>query len=68
MKVQVKNCGGPLVCKICAMQWAQEYHNGGMDGFATDYMNHAKKLMLEELNDQKGTDRECRQRHETSGS
>ena len=40
-----KNCGGPLICRKCAMTWAQEYYNQGKTDWAEKYRDQATKLI-----------------------
>jgi len=39
-----KSCGGPLLCKSCAMAIAQAYHNAGKHDLAEVYRTYAKRL------------------------
>jgi hypothetical protein len=43
--MKVKNCGGPLICRKCSMQWAQKYYEQGKTEWAEIYRQHAITLL-----------------------
>lgn len=38
---QRSGCGGPLLCRYCAMAWAQEFHEQGHTYLAEVYRHYA---------------------------
>ena len=44
-QVYAKSCGGPLLCRSCAMAIAQAYHNAGKEDLAEVYRTYAKRLV-----------------------
>ena len=45
-----ENCGGPMICRNCAMKWAQKYYDAGKNDWAEVYRARAVELLrLENL-------------------
>mgnify|MGYP003350801755 CR=1 FL=1 len=45
-----ENCGGPMICRKCAMKWAQKYYDAGKNDWAEVYRARAVELLrLENL-------------------
>mgnify|MGYP006919773923 CR=1 FL=1 len=53
-----ENCGGPLICKACAMKLSNKFYFAGKKEWAEIYRDHAKKLIddknKEKLNGKSG--------------
>ena len=41
------DCGGPLVCRRCAMMWAHRYSESGKTVWEETYRAHGRKLFKE---------------------
>ena len=39
-----ENCGGPMICRNCAMKWAQKYYDAGKKVWCRKFIDHRRKL------------------------
>lgn len=51
-----KNCGGPLICNVCAMNYAIIYKEAGHPKWSAKYRQHAKRLANAKLKKREKTD------------